>query len=364
MKLDHTVRVALILVLAAAGPRAAHATEYEVLDLGPAGDRHQPWSVNQDGQVCGYTDFADGHDEGFVFDGTHFILIGFPSGISRSDLLGINGNGEAAGKSGTVYENGQAILWTPGGPPPRRLRSLGTLGGSRSAATSINDLRQVVGWSKLPGDTASRAFLWQNDQMSALPVLGGDQAQAAWINNAGQIVGSSTTGTDGLQQFAVLWENGTVHRLPPEHPGLNNIANHIHDNGDIAGSVGLPRGSSFTRRAAVWRNRQLFLQLGTLADGTPAEDFASSWAACINARGEIVGMSVNAQSALVPFIWRDGRMTQLDELMPAPWIAVFVGSGCINDAGQIAVSAVVPGESGQHALLLTPIGPRLVTPRR
>jgi hypothetical protein len=42
-------------------------------------------------------------------------------------------------------------------------------------------------------------------------------------------------------------------------------------------------------------------------------------------------------------------------MMPAPWVALNVGPGSINDAGQIALKARIPGEPGSHALLLTPI---------
>ncbi len=339
------------------------AQQYEVTDLGATGYLNQPWAANQNGNVAGYSELADGHDEGFVYIDGEFILIGYPPKTSRSDLLGINIQNEAAGKSGTTYESGQAILWTPHGGPRGKIQSLGTLGGSRSAAYSINDLTQVVGWSHLPGDTASRAFIWQDGLMEALPVLGGTQAKASWINNSGQIVGSSTTDTDGLTQFAVVWENGTVTRLPPFYEGLNHIARYIHDNGDVAGTVTLPGGSAFIRRAAVWRNNELYLRLGTLADGTPVEPYASSSASGVNADGVVVGMSVNAQSQYVPFVWRDGQMTQLDDLMPDPWVAVFVGAGAINDAGQITVSAHIPGEDGNHALLLTPIPEAGVPPR-
>jgi hypothetical protein len=70
-------------------------------------------------------------------------------------------------------------------------------------------------------------------------------------------------------------------------------------------------------------------------------------------------MSVNAQRALVPFVYRNDEMVQLDDLMAGPWVAYFVGAGAINDAGQIVVSAFVPG-GGTHALLLTPTSPTAV----
>ena len=51
----------------------------------------------------------------------------------------------------------------------------------------------------------------------------------------------------------------------------------------------------------------------------------------------------------------DGEMVQLDDLMPEPWVALDVFAGPINDAGQIAVAARIPGVNGIRALLLTPI---------
>jgi probable HAF family extracellular repeat protein len=362
VKTEQGTRVGLLLLaLALVASHQALAEQYEVLDLGPIGYRHQAWSINQIGHVVGWSEeIFGGEDEGFVYDGEDFMLIGHPPHTSRSDLQAINNHGEAAGKSGTVYEDGQAILWTPGGAHGH-IQSLGTLGGRRSSGSSVNDLRQVVGWSHLPGNMSTRAFVWQGDQMEALPMLGGENADASWINNSGQIVGSSTTATSGRQQFGVLWENETVIQLPPIYPGQSNIARYIHDNGDIAGSVRVPGGSGFIRRGAIWRDGELYLQLGTLAQGTPEEPFAASSASGINAHGIVVGMSVNPQGRYVPFVWRDGQMTQLDELMPEPWIATDLGPGAINDAGQIAVSAFIPGENGElHALLLTPTGPAAI----
>ena len=334
--------------LLAVCPSTSAAQEYELLDLGASGSANQPWSISRDGFVAGYSQLG-ANTQGFVWDGSALSYVGIPNGTSRSDMLGVNNLGEAVGKSGLTFENGEAILWHPGGP----LESLGTLGGSRSAGLSINDSGQIVGWSKLEGDEESRAFLYEDGTMSALPVLGGTQAQAEWINASGQIVGTSTTDDDGLQQFGVLWEEGEIFRLPPVFPGENNLANFIHDNGDIAGSVRIPGDGGFVRRGAIWRDRGVLLTLGTLADGSGAEPFATSWASGVNASGEIVGMSVNAASTLVPFVYRNGVMTELTELMPEPWVASFVGSGAINDAGQIVVSAFRPGETSR-AVILTP----------
>jgi hypothetical protein len=160
-------------------------------------------------------------------------------------------------------------------------------------------------------------------------------------------------------QFAVLWEGDTVTRLPPEYPdrpALNHIANYIHNNGDIAGSIRIPQPDDVDVRAVIWRNGQVHLQLGTLADGTPIEPEASSWASGVNGSGVVVGMSVNVRRELVPFVYRNSEMIQLDDLMPEPWVATYVGAGAINDFGEIVVSAL--GADGfTHALLLTPVAP-------
>jgi probable HAF family extracellular repeat protein len=191
--------------------------------------------------------------------------------------------------------------------------------------------------------------------MRALPTLGGDHASARWINNAGQIIGTSTIDPNSLQYHGVTWENEQIYRLPPLI-GFN-LPIYIHDNGDIAGSatVEVP-GIGPKQRAVIWRDREIVLQLGTLADGTPFEPIASSHAHGVNASGVIVGMSTNATGdAVVPFIYRDGEMVQLDDLMPEPWMAYDVGPGSINDAGQIAVHGGIPGSPPTRALLLTPI---------
>lgn len=347
----------LSLLLLLAAPAVA-GSEYTVTDLGPTGTTNQPWSISPNGMYAvGYSSVS-GQTQGFVADDEGSTFIGTPAGTSRTDLLGVNDLGHATGKSGTTHENGQALLWTDDGSPEGLTLSLGTLGGSRSAGTSINAHDQIVGWSHLAGDAESRPFIWDDDEMTALAMLGGTQGGAEWINDAGQIVGSTTTGTDGLQQFAVYWEDAEADpvRLPPMIAGLNNIAYYIHGNGDIAGSTRRPRdGGGFRTQAAVWRDAELLAELGTLADGSGAEPFASSWATAVNASGVVVGMSVNAESNLVPFVYRDDEMVQLSTLLPDGYQLSFVGSGALNDAGQIVVSGFMPGETGTRALLLTPV---------
>lgn len=335
--------VATFTVLVAIGARPAQALEYEVTDLGALGAPNYTWSINSTGQVVGYA-YLDGpgdyHAEGFFYDGVSIDFIGTPGGASGSDLLGVNDLGESVGK--LWGDNREAIQRRANGS----VRRLGTLGGSTSYAMSTNNLSQVVGSSDLPGDAESRAFLWEDGAMEALPHLGGTQGRAHWINDAGQIVGHSGAG-------AVIWEDGGVTLLPPIYPGEANNASYIHNDGSIAGRVSIPDEDDFVHRAAIWRDGELDLVLGTLVDGTPEEPYASSRAQAVNASGVVVGMSTAPGNDVTVFVYRDGTMYRLDELIEGEWDAFWVGSGCLNDAGQIAVTAVGADARG-HLLLLTP----------
>ncbi len=323
---------------------------YVVTDLGAVGNQNIAWSLNQLGDAAGWSDFVDGHSEGFLSSCGDISYVGFSPGTTRSDLLAVNNHRQAVGKSGTTHEPQRAILWSR----QDGLQTLGTLGGDKSWAVSINDTAQIVGSSKLADNFTIRPFLWEAGVMQALPTLGGDHAEAEWINNAAQVVGTSTIIPGSLEYFGCIWENGTVTQLPPLN-GLVHRPRYIHDNGDIAGFVRLQTGTGSIVRGAVWRNGDLQTVLGTLADGTPAEQFGNSSASGVNADGFVVGMSINALQESVPFIYVGEEMIQLDQLMPDPWEAVYIGNGAINDAGQIVVRAIQTGAGETRALLLSPI---------
>ena len=74
------------------------------------------------------------------------------------------------------------------------MTDLGTLGGTTSYATAINDRGQVVGNSPtIAGVT--HAFLYGDGAMTDLGTLGGTTSYATAINDRGQVVGSAETTT-------------------------------------------------------------------------------------------------------------------------------------------------------------------------
>jgi probable HAF family extracellular repeat protein len=66
---------------------------------------------------------------------------------------------------------------------------LGTLGGSESFATGINNSGQVVGYCYNSNNATNRAFLYSGGSMQALGTLGGASSEAYGINSSGQVVG-------------------------------------------------------------------------------------------------------------------------------------------------------------------------------
>ena len=85
---------------------------------------------------------------------------------------------------------------------------LGTLGGTISYASAINNSGQVAGMAYTAGNTDSRAMVWQGTTATVLGTLGGNYSGGNAINNSGQVVGWSYTPGNNYY-YATLW-NGTT----------------------------------------------------------------------------------------------------------------------------------------------------------
>jgi probable HAF family extracellular repeat protein len=114
---------------------------------------------------------------------------------------------------------------------------LGTLGGTPSYASAVNDAGQVVGTSYIPS-RAFHAFSWtQADGMVDLGTLGGNSSQAYAENANGEIVGYAYTAHNAMH--ATLW---------PVAPGAPSAVSAVPGDGQATVSFTAP---AFTGGAAI-----------------------------------------------------------------------------------------------------------------
>ena len=93
-------------------------------------------------------------------------------------------------------------------PSYYKVQDLGTLGGSASWSSAINDSGQVIGSSYLAGDQNRHAFLYKDGKMTDLGTLGGASSEAKGINGSGQVVGWSDNSSGVHRAFIYDSANG------------------------------------------------------------------------------------------------------------------------------------------------------------
>ena len=167
-----------------------------------------------------------------------------PNGVA----ILINDAGQAVGGSGkcapynpqvlTPLQSLHAIIWQSS-----QATDLGNLGGSGLGAgvlaLGLNQVGQAVGFSDLPGDDRSHAFLWtKSSGMKDLGTLPGDTGSAGIaINDSGEVVGVSIDASFNLRAYH--WQNGDMEDLNSvlvnESPLVLMLACSVNSIGEIIG---------------------------------------------------------------------------------------------------------------------------------
>jgi len=227
-------------------------------DQDPAWDWSIARSINNAGQIAGYSYDAGGNRHAFLWDPiTGYQDMGALGnrsdlGQDTSFLLALNDNGWAAGDARDANGNLRAFVWDAA----NGMRSVGTLGGN-TRAFGINNANEVVGFSRNAQDLR-RAFIWDSaDGLRELPLPPGHEvSEARAINDDGLIVGLS--GMLDEDPTAIIWEPiGDGYRITdlatiapePGHPsGALAEARAINSNRGIAGITIGPQTKSFWLR--------------------------------------------------------------------------------------------------------------------
>jgi probable HAF family extracellular repeat protein len=311
------------------------AEQYTITDLGalPGFPHSFAQGINHSGQVAGFGSVTSGSGPSHAFIYTNGTLTDLGTlGGSSSNAYSLNDSGQVAGTSAVSGDfPSHAFLYSGG-----RMTDLGTLGGRSSIAFSVNNAGQVVGESTLPGDKAVHAFLYSNGRMADLGTpASAFLSSARGINNSGLVVGSAFF--DGGIQRAVSYSNGAWTDLGTLG-GRRSEARAVNDRGQIVGGADLATGPS---HAFLYQNG-VMTDLGTLFGST------SSIADSINSSGTVVGSSGSR-----PFLWSDGTMYALADLITPGSGWILDAATGINDAGLIVGYGGYQG--AEHAFLLTPV---------
>jgi len=303
-----------------------------------------PWpGLNNGGMVVGIsqTTDLDPLNEAWSCEAGNFLPVTVPHKICR----------------GFVWEN-------------NLMQPLPTLGGTHGFATAVNNLGQVVGWAETPVHDPTcvgvqvlqfRAVLWEPKKGTTqeLPPYPGDSTSAATaINDNGQVVGISGDCFVSVGAFsarhAVLWDHGTVAKLPNLGGTTWHTPMAINSAGDVVGfsnpnepgdAVG-----DFIARAFLWtKGSATATDLKTL----PGDFFSEAFS--INARGQVVGISFGGLNGPRAFLYEDGRLKNLNDLVGPGFLDVLLSAQDINDAGQIT-GRLLDHNTGQTlAFVATPI---------
>ena len=364
----------LPLMPARRGKAQAPTTTYTIIDLGTLGGTDSvAYGINNCAQVVGDSSLTgsspkhpfiwkDANSNNISDPGEMQDLGTFAGGSGTASA--INSSAQVAGDS--VNVDPLAFRWQQPGP----IQSLGALPGDViSLAYDINDTNQVVGLSESASLT-SRAFIWQNSVMTAVPSSGSGPTLitpmiARGINNGGQIVGIATN----LRAFV---HTGSTNIDLGTFGGTLSIAYEIGDDNRVVGYADMSsNNANVPRRAFVWHdvNSNNVSDSGELKNlGTLGGTHSAAYD--INSSTYVVG-SADISSGADPrraFIWHDangdgdgddlddaGEMRNLNELLaPASPSWTLMEARSINDVGQIVGWGLISGQV--HAFLLTPTG--------
>ena len=210
------------------------------------------------------------------------------------------------------------------------ITDLGTLGGSSSFALGSNDRGDVVGYSQLPGDVESHAFLWRAGVMMDLGTLGPEGSYALDVNADGHVVGVSSP-------HPFVWREGVMTTLPLLAGHTFGIAVAINDAGQIVGTSG--------GHAVTWIDEHVVPLV------PPAGPAYGSTATGINKGGLIVGYAGGPEfNRIRAVLWEDGVARYLQDPplpgCPAPGCLDHSLAWGINDRGEIAGVAYDAEERG------------------
>ena len=359
---------------------AQQPKHYAVTDLGPIGNQPgHPYSINGFGLMSGAAARSATTTQAVLWYRELKFDIGIPGlGGPNSVANGVNDLGQVVGQAESSVANSEDFCgFNAYGFPSKtacvpflwqdtKMTALPTLGGPNGVANGINRGGLVAGFAEnLQQDPGCPVYefkpvIWTQGKAQQLPLPAGDAVGAALaINDEGQAVGISGSclpfdpnlGLYMRDTHAVIWQNGVVTDLGNLGGDGGFGGNHacaINNYGQVVGHSDLAGDTAF--HGYVWNKTTGMKDIGTLAG-----DFASL-ALGINDGGVVVGASISANFSFRAFLWENGAMTDLNNVITANSPLYLVQAKAINGSGEITGIAV-NGAGELHGFLATPNRP-------
>ena len=333
-----------------------NSSGYTVTVIGPTSEydlRRQRFNlarsvdVNNEGTVA-VTDSSN-HYLWSSADGVQLL-----STTGEPALSALNDNGVVVGGSArwTVTASGETYY------------DLGDIFGPLTYAHDVNQAGTIVGWS---GSQLSfhefdfTAVKWDaQGNATALQTPSNHTTQALAISDNDIIVGLKGGVSISDDSIAVLWDsNGNIVELGTTG-GDYSYAQDIDRTGTyvVGTSAALPQvciqwGCWYPSHPFIWDENNGMVSLGDLTEANEGNAVARG----VNSSGVVVGDSTlglyNYETH--GFVWKNGVMSDLNDLVPADPNWTITSAMAINDAGQIvAVQEATDGSNNNRAVLLTP----------
>ncbi|MDZ5458020.1 hypothetical protein [Azohydromonas lata] len=338
-----TFCLAVVVTLSAPAVQAADP-RFRVDVIGDSSTNTFAAGLNNLGQVVG-TRYFDGESGAFLYDGGRVRQL---QGLDPLAMVyAINDHGQIAVSDIRVHSYYPGIYFDG---QVRDLTPSDTTRRGAGLATGLNAAGHAVG---LVGSANPGGFFFDGQATTFLPRPGlGARGfmSPTDISDRDVIVGNAYYSDSTTQAFAFLYARGTVTRIPGLQEGTLPSVFAVNNARQVVGWNYVP---GLGQRAVLYSGgvtRDLGLLSGTGPDGNAAAED-------INNRGWIVGGVSSETTASAGFLYLDGRMLDLNDLLvPAAAQRFDVSEATrVNDKGQILAMGVAAGSALRYSLLLTPV---------